>query len=51
MEPGEAPEHAVLRKVFEESGLTGPAITSYVGCFAYDKALGISERLSSPYDY
>jgi ADP-ribose pyrophosphatase YjhB (NUDIX family) len=32
----EAPEQAVLREAFEESGLTGLAIISYVGCFAYE---------------
>jgi 8-oxo-dGTP diphosphatase len=36
IDPGETPEEGVLREVFEESGLTGLAIISYVGRFAYD---------------
>lgn len=35
IDPGETPDHAVLRETFEESGLSDVAIVKYLGCFPW----------------
>ncbi|HWI63289.1 MAG TPA: NUDIX domain-containing protein [Symbiobacteriaceae bacterium] len=35
IDPGETPDHAVLRETLEEAGLTDVTIIKYVGCFPW----------------